>query len=78
VLDDMGVESARGMSLERLYSLINRRYESNRPIIVTSNLDVEDLSRQFQDENRIMSRICEICPRFSPFPDLDYRMKNLK
>jgi DNA replication protein DnaC len=78
VLDDLGSEAPRGVASERLYGFINRRYERDRPIIVTSNHQREELERQFQGQNRIMSRLGELCTRFAPFPDVDYRLKNLK
>ena len=76
VLDDLGVETVRGLTLERLYNLINLRYELSRPLIVTSNLQLESLGRHFEDESRIVSRLSELCARFAPFPDVDYRLKD--
>ncbi len=78
VLDDLGAEAPKGLTLQRLYSLVNRRYERQLPIIVTSNLEFEGLSRQFDDQNRIMSRLGELCTRFAPFPNADYRLKHMK
>ena len=77
VLDDLGAESPRGSALERLYSIVNTRYEANKPIIVTSNLQLLELSESLQDKSRILSRLGEICVRFQPFPNEDYRLKKM-
>lgn len=43
ILDDLGVERATEWTMERLYLLVNRRWLSERPTIVTSNLGPEAL-----------------------------------
>lgn len=78
IMDDLGAEAPKGLTLQRLYSLVNRRYERQLPIIVTSNLEFEELSRQFDDQHRIMSRLGELCTRFAPFPNTDHRLKHLR
>lgn len=74
VLDDLGAEAPTGWVLDRLYQIINRRYEENRPTIVTSNLSLEELSDQIG--TRITSRLCEMC-QVVPFPDVDWRRKKM-
>ena len=37
-----------------------------------------DFARQFDDKGRIMSRISELCTKFAPFPNADYRLKHMK
>lgn len=58
-LDDIGVEKPTSWVLETLYTIINERYEIMRPIVFTSNLDLEELSNRLGD--RIVSRIVEMC-----------------
>jgi DNA replication protein DnaC len=75
VLDDVGAEAPTGWVLDRLYQIINRRYEENRPTIVTTNLDLEELERQVGP--RITSRLCEMCSEIR-FPDRDWRRAHMQ
>ena len=54
--------------IEQLYALINERYESQRSIVVTTNLDQAQLEEQIGP--RTVSRLVEICgdplPLFGP------------
>jgi DNA replication protein DnaC len=58
-LDDLGAEKQTDWVLEQLYSLVNERYEQERSIIVTTNLDPGALEQQIGE--RTVSRIVEIC-----------------
>lgn len=58
-LDDLGAERTSPWVLEQLYSLINARYEAQRAILVTTNLDREQLIEQIGA--RSVSRLTEIC-----------------
>ncbi|HQH12597.1 MAG TPA: ATP-binding protein [Candidatus Sumerlaeota bacterium] len=76
VLDDLGAEQPSVWKLDRLYALVNKRYEQNSPIIVTTNkLDVNDLEDFIGP--RIVSRLCEMCQIMDKFPNADYRKKDL-
>jgi DNA replication protein DnaC len=55
ILDDIGAEKATPWVQERLYLIINKRYEDIWPTIFTSNCDMEVLSARLGD--RISSRI---------------------
>lgn len=55
VFDDIGAENATEWVRERLYMIINKKYEDMIPIIFTSNCDLEILSARLGD--RITSRI---------------------
>ncbi|MBN1518294.1 ATP-binding protein [Candidatus Sumerlaeota bacterium] len=78
VFDDLGAEAPRGVAMERLYAIVNRRYELSKPIIVTSNLQLDELADQYRELGRIVSRLGEMCTRFTPFPNVDYRLKHFK
>jgi DNA replication protein DnaC len=73
-LDDLGAEKRTDWVLEQLYSLIDERYESQRSIVVTTNLDQSRLEEQIGA--RTVSRLVEICG--DPLPlfgdDLRYRI----
>lgn len=54
-LDDIGAEKENEWTRERLYLIINKKYEDMKPIIFTSNCDMEILSARLGD--RVASRI---------------------
>jgi len=58
-LDDLGAESPTGWVLEQLYTLINTRYMQMRPMVITSNLSLEQIGQALGD--RIASRLVEMC-----------------
>ena len=58
-LDDLGAERATEWVLEQLYAIVNARYEEERSLVITTNLDPEQLAEQLGP--RIVSRIREIC-----------------
>ncbi len=67
-IDDLGAEKRSDWVLEQLYALINERYESQRSMLVTTNLDQQQLEEQIGP--RTVSRLVEICgdplPLFGP------------
>lgn len=58
-LDDLGAEKRTDWVLEQLYAIIDRRYEEQRSVVVTTNLDVGQLEEQVGA--RTVSRIVEMC-----------------
>ncbi len=58
-IDDLGAEKSTDWVLEQLYALINERYESERSILVTTNLDEMELKEQIGP--RTVSRLVEMC-----------------
>ncbi len=76
VFDDVGAENATGFVLDRFYLIINERYEGCKPLIITTNLDLESLENRLG--KRIVSRLLEMCEIFGPFPDEDWRRRNLR
>lgn len=61
VLDDLGVSGTPSdWLLETLYLIINHRYENLLPTIITSNLNLQELSDLYGDV-RITSRIDRMC-----------------
>ena len=62
VIDDFGIERDTEYALEQIYNIINARYQKQKPIIITTNLDYVDLNKE-QDNlmlTRIYSRILEM------------------
>ena len=62
ILDDFGMERNTGFALEQVYNVIDARYRSGKPLIVTTNLTVAQLhSPQDIDHARIYDRVLEMC-----------------
>lgn len=59
ILDDLGSEKVTEWVEETLYIFINHRYEQMLPMVITSNLSLDDLSDRIGD--RIPSRVVEMC-----------------
>lgn len=51
VLDDLGTQNATPWAQEKLYQIINHRYAAKLPVVVTSNLDLDEI------DGRIRSRL---------------------
>jgi DNA replication protein DnaC len=58
-LDDLGVEKRSDWVLEQLYAVVNERYETERSMVVTTNLEQAALEEQIGE--RTVSRLIEIC-----------------
>jgi len=58
-IDDLGAEKRTDWVMEQLYALINERYESQRSIMVTTNLPHEELEDQVGQ--RTISRLTQVC-----------------
>lgn len=76
VFDDVGAENSTQFVLDRFYLVINERYEACKPVIVTTNLNLEELENRLGE--RIVSRLLEMCELFGPFPGEDWRRRNLR
>lgn len=62
IIDDLGVERDTPYVLEQVYSLVDNRYRSRLPLIITTNLTPEELRNpQRLDRERIYDRILERC-----------------
>lgn len=58
-IDDLGAENKTDWALEQLYSIVNTRYEEQRSIVITTNLEPHDLEKQIGE--RTVSRLVEMC-----------------
>ena len=61
ILDDFGVERRTPYAREQVYEIINRRYLSGRPMVVTTNLTLKELKNANRDDSRIHDRVLERC-----------------
>ena len=59
-LDDLGAENTTAWALEELYSIVNSRYEQQRPLIVTTNLRTRTSwpSRSGPARSRDLNEMC--------------------
>jgi len=67
-VDDVGAEKTSPWVLEQLYALVNARYEDERSIVLTTNLQERD-ELVAQIGERTVSRLeemCEVVPLFGP------------
>lgn len=61
VVDDLGVERNTEYAQEIVYNLIDRRYQAGKPLIITTNLGLQDLQQPSNLQlARIYSRILEM------------------
>ncbi len=58
-VDDVGAEKTSDWVLEQLYAIVNARYENERSIIITTNLERDELAEQINE--RTVSRLEEMC-----------------
>jgi DNA replication protein DnaC len=58
-IDDVGAEQSSSWVLEQLYTIVNTRYEDGRAIVLTTNLQPDELREQIGD--RTVSRLVEMC-----------------
>ena len=68
ILDDFGMERGTEYGLEQVYNVIDSRYRSRKPLIVTTNIPLQDLQHpQDTAHARIYDRLLEMCApiRFS-------------
>ncbi len=67
-IDDLGVERDTPTAIEYVYKVIDTRYRSSRPLVVTTNLSVHAMQSADTKYLRIYDRVlgmCQIRARFS-------------
>ena len=72
VLDDLGAERITDWTRQIFYVLINRRYNATRPMVVTSNLTIQELEAVF--DGRLISRLAGMC-RVIKLSGDDFRLR---
>jgi DNA replication protein DnaC len=71
-VDDVGAERTTDWVLEELYSIVNARYEDQRSMVITTNIDDRDRLCE-QITARTVSRLTEMCDEL-PVLGEDHRM----
>lgn len=83
IIDDLGKEKPSEWGLEKLFTIINSRYENNLPVIITTNYNqnsiIERLSinGEIDTAKSIISRLYEMC-YLVKIDDIDHRIKKKK
>jgi len=72
-IDDVGAEQTSPWVLEQLYTIVNTRYEDRQSVVVTTNLDIDELRTQIGD--RTVSRLVEMCGDPLPLFGTDHRIE---
>ena len=63
ILDDVGTERQSGFVDEKAYEIINLRSQSGKPLIITTNMSKDDLTKPGSTASeRIFDRIRAMCP----------------
>lgn len=61
IFDDLGVERQSDFANEQVFNIVDSRYKNGQPIIVTTNLSIEDLKNaKDMKQKRIYDRILEM------------------
>jgi len=68
VLDDLGTQSSTSWAREKLYQIINHRFNEHLPMLVTTNVPLEDLDERLQTRltEPSLSQVCVVEERKPP------------
>ncbi|HEY6550139.1 MAG TPA: ATP-binding protein [Solirubrobacterales bacterium] len=81
-IDDLGAERRNDWVLEQLYAIVNERYENERSMLLTMNVEARDVVKGMDELKeqlgpRIVSRLIEMCgdplPLFGPDQRVEVR-----
>lgn len=62
IIDDLGIEHDTDYMVGQIYELINTRYKTRKPMIITTNLTMNEMMGEIkQNKQRIFDRIFEMC-----------------
>lgn len=62
IIDDLGAERSTDFALEKVYNIVDGRYRARLPIILTTNLSMEEMKETTDIRYaRIYDRIFELC-----------------
>ena len=62
IIDDLGIERGTEYALEQVYNVIDTRYKSGKPLIVTTNLTLDELKAPTDiPHKRIYDRVIGMC-----------------
>ena len=81
IIDDLGSERETDYALEQIYSVIDARYRSRKPLIITTNLSLQEMKSYACSNDlryaRIYDRVLEKCQPIA-FTGKNYRLRKAK
>lgn len=68
ILDDLGTQSSTPWAKEKLYQIINHRFNAQLPMVVTTNITLDELDERLRTRltDPTLSRICVVEERVVP------------
>lgn len=62
IIDDLGAERSTEYAVENVFNVIDRRYRTGKPLIITTNLHTDNMMNETSiDKKRIYDRVFEMC-----------------
>lgn len=61
LLDDLGTERESSYMEEQLFNIIDSRYRSGKPLIITTNLSLREMAEEQGDKRRVYDRVLQMC-----------------
>ena len=61
MLDDLGATALNDYTMDRLFEIVDARYRSGKPMIVTTNLNPDEARNMNLGMRRIFDRLIERC-----------------
>ena len=62
IIDDLGIERGTEYALEQVYNVIDTRYKSGKPLVITTNLTLDELKSPADiPHKRIYDRVLGMC-----------------
>lgn len=74
IIDDLGKEKTTEWTSQILYTIVNNRYENYKPIVITTNLDLQELEEKIGEAT--LSRLIEMCKGIK-LEGIDFRKAKL-
>lgn len=72
VLDDLGAHNYTDWTRNKLYSIINYRLNNKLPVLITTNINLEDMEQYLGE--RTTSRILQMCVPYKLHVEVDIRV----
>lgn len=72
IMDDLGAHHYTEWGRQKLYSLVNHRLNHQLPLVVTTNVSLEDLEEYLGE--RTTSRLFQMCRPYRLLTDVDIRI----
>lgn len=63
LIDDLGAQRTTEYMMEQVYAVIDGRYRTGKPMVITTNMDAEQIADRHDDGpwSRVIDRVLEVC-----------------